>query len=160
MKIGILSDTHGNTARTKRAAETLRDQGVAAVFHCGDIGSQAVLIALAEAFCEAGIPVHAVVGNVDFEDYLPAGINLHGRFAEIELAGKKIAVVHGDDFSRLQQAVRGQKFDYLFTGHTHAREDRRDGRTRIINPGAIQRAARPGFAVLDLASDVLAWSDL
>ena len=130
------------------------------MIHCGDIGSQQVLIALVEIFEPPKIPVHAVLGNVDLDDYIGAGVELCGRFAELEFAGKKIAVVHGDDFSRLQQAVAAQRFDYVFTGHTHAREDRREGRTRIINPGAVHRAARPGVAVLDLATGSLEWLDL
>ena len=70
MRIGLLSDTHGQLARTRRGAQLLRAQGVAHVFHCGDIGSQEVLLALAEVLGPAGIPVTAVSGNMDRYDPL------------------------------------------------------------------------------------------
>jgi uncharacterized protein len=160
MKIGLMSDTHGNVARTTRAAEMLRARRVEAVIHCGDIGSQGVLVALVEILEPPKIAVHAVLGNVDFDDYVGAGVELRGRFADLQLAGRRVAILHGDDFSRLRQAVASQRFDYIFTGHTHSSEDRREGRTRIINPGALHRAARPGVAVLDISDDSLAWIDL
>ena len=46
-------------------------------------------------------------------------------------------------------------YTYLFTGHTHQADDRRQGRTRLINPGAVHRSATPSLAVLDLATDAL-----
>lgn len=160
MKLGILSDTHGQVRRTRAAAEQLKARGVEAVIHCGDIGSQAVLLELVEAFAPPAIPVHAVYGNVDYDDYVGAGIELHGRFADLELGGRRIAIVHGDDGGRLYVACTSGRYDYVFTGHTHAREDRRQGRTRIINPGALQRTPQPGVAVLDLETDALTRIDI
>lgn len=161
MKIGILSDTHGDAARTKRAAQLLRDAGSEVICHCGDIGSQRVLIELAEAFPpESGVPVHAVAGNVDYDDYVPLHLHFHGRFADLSLGGKRIALIHGDDSARLRQTLFSQRYDYIFTGHTHVREDRRDGHTRIINPGAIYRAPVPGCAILDTESGALRYLDL
>lgn len=160
MKIGILSDTHGHTQRTRQAALQLKARGVETVIHCGDIGSQAVLIALIEVFAPPALPVHAVFGNVDHEDYVGGGIELHGRFADLELGGKRFAVVHGDDGGRLLAQLAAQCFDYLLTGHTHSREDRRAGRTRVINPGALQRTLHPGVAVLDTDTDTLEWIDI
>lgn len=161
MKIGILSDTHGNVLRTIRAARLLRDHGIAAVLHCGDIGSQRVLIELAEAFPpESKIPVHAVLGNVDGDDLIGAGVHLHGRLADLELDGKRIVIIHGDDASRLRQTLAAQRHDYIFTGHTHQRADHREGRTRLINPGAVHRAATPGCAVLNTATGSLEYLDL
>ena len=160
MKLGILSDTHGQVRRTRAAAEQLKARSVEAVIHCGDIGAQSVLLELVEVFAPPAIPVHAVYGNVDYDDYVGAGIELHGRFADVELGGRRIAIVHGDDGARLHIASTSGRFDYVFTGHTHAREDRREGRTRIINPGALQRTPRPSAAVLDLDTDTLEWLDI
>jgi predicted phosphodiesterase len=47
--------------------------------------------------------------------------------------------------------------DYLFTGHTHRRCDKRIGPTRVINPGALggtQHETR-SICILDLATDRL-----
>ena len=161
MWIGILSDTHGSVNRTRAAADILNGQGVKAVIHCGDIGSEAVLVELAAAFEPEQVPVYAVLGNVDlYDDALPAfpessGVSVMGRHADLTLAGKRCAVVHGDDFRKLDAVVDSNEFTYVFTGHTHAAEDRRAGSTRIINPGAVYRAAEPSCATLDLATDAL-----
>jgi predicted phosphodiesterase len=45
--------------------------------------------------------------------------------------------------------------DYVFHGHTHVAEERKSGRTRVINPGALHRARPKTFAILDLASGAL-----
>ncbi len=161
MKIGILSDTHGDVKRTETAVEKLLGQGVSVLCHCGDVGSESVLITLATACLPKGIPVHAVLGNVDHwevgvRDFpTGAGVRVHGRRALLELEGRKLIVVHGDDPHLLFEAVRSQLYDYCLTGHTHVAEDFTEGRTRVINPGAVYRAQTPSVAVLDLASDVL-----
>lgn len=160
MKIGLLSDTHGDVARTVRAAGIMKDRGVQAVVHCGDICAQGVVTALAQAFDPPRTPVFAVLGNCDYGEYVGLGVELCDRFADINLDGRRIAVVHGDDAARFHRAIASQCFDFVFTGHTHCREDRHEGRTRIINPGAVHRATTPGFAVLDLAADALEFVDL
>lgn len=160
MKIGILSDTHGNMPRTVRAAELLKIQGVEAVIHCGDICAQGVIDELAAAFDPPRTPVFAVLGNCDYDDLAGSGVELCGRFADIELGSKRIAIIHGDDYPLFSRTVACQEFDYIFTGHTHAREDRMAGRTRIINPGAVHRASEPGVAVLDTKTGALVYLDL
>jgi hypothetical protein len=44
---------------------------------------------------------------------------------------------------------------YVFHGHTHRRNDRRVGPTRVINPGALggMRWQQRSFCILDLATD-------
>ncbi len=160
MKIGLISDTHGDAGRTARAAKLLKSHGVEAVIHCGDIGSQRVLIELVEVFEPPKIPVYAVNGNVDYDDYVGAGVELLGDFGDIKLGGKRIAIAHGHDGARLYQLIASQRYDFVFTGHTHIRDDRREGRTRIINPGAVYRAAIPGVAVIDTETGALMRIDL
>lgn len=161
MKIGLLSDTHGDHVRAGLATRELLKHPIEAVFHCGDIGSERVLAELASACQPRGVPVHAVLGNVDlYEDALEdfpheTGVRVWGRRAVLELAGKQVAVIHGDDIHMLGNAVSGQQYDYIFTGHTHVHADEREGRTRIINPGAIFRGYPPTVAVLDLATGLL-----
>lgn len=158
MKIGMLSDTHGNLAATKKAALALRKAGVDAVFHCGDIGGMDVLSELAAVFEPIGVPVHAVLGNVDVHSsdwkYFPSnvGIHLHGRFADFRLESVRIAVIHGDDHRRYNQTVSCREYDLVLSGHTHAVRDVRAGPTRCINPGSAGRGAPDTCAVLDLKS--------
>lgn len=161
MKIGILSDTHGDVRRTHAGLELLLQHPIEALCHCGDVGSEAVLTALSAACLPRKIPVYAVLGNVDlFEGevtHFPAGLGVRvcGRQAELELGGRTIAIIHGDDPSLLQNALARQRYDYCLTGHTHVADDHREGRTRVINPGALHRARPPSVALLDLATDEL-----
>jgi predicted phosphodiesterase len=48
-----------------------------------------------------------------------------------------------------------QEHDYLLQGHTHVRLDECVGRTRIINPGALHRAAVKTVVTLDTRADRL-----
>jgi putative phosphoesterase len=146
--IGILSDTHGRADAMAAAMRMLRARGVEFFFHCGDIGSEAVLDLL------AGEPALAVWGNTDPVQRLGKyahhiGVNVADSLGEIELARKRFAVTHGDDHRLVQRILADQRHDYLLLGHSHARADRRQGAIRVINPGALYRAAEKTVALLD-----------
>lgn len=161
MKIGILSDTHGNLSVARKASKTLRDAGVGAVFHCGDIGGTDVLEAIVAVFQPIDVPIHVVYGNMDVyrEDwkYLPTkkAVHMHNHFGEIECAGKRIALLHSDDRSRFHHVVASGQYDLVLTGHTHAVHDYYEGRTRCINPGTAGRGSPDTCAVLDLEDGTL-----
>ena len=156
MKIGILSDTHGNLSATRLAARAMSDANVKAVFHCGDIGSMDVLAELAAVFEPGGIDVHAVYGNMDRHaadwKYFPSGIGvtLHGQFGDIDFNGDRIALLHSDDARRYRQIVASQEYAFVFSGHTHEVHDYMDGMTRCINPGTAGTGTTGTCAVLDL----------
>ncbi|MBW7908859.1 MAG: YfcE family phosphodiesterase [Kiritimatiellae bacterium] len=159
MKVGILSDTHGAIGRGLRALELLLQQNVEVVLHCGDIGSSEMLDELA-TLCEAHrVPFHCVLGNVDgpeLRHYRATPMaTTWGEQADFELDGQRICIMHGHDRIGLSHAIAGGQFDYVFTGHTHQAADHREGRTRVINPGAVYRAHPPSVAVLDTATDHL-----
>jgi putative phosphoesterase len=161
MKAGILSDSHGHVARTRAAVQLLLDAGAEQLIHCGDIGGEAVLAEMAGLLQPRHIPAYAVLGNVDWGDignidaFAEMGIRVLGRLGQIQLDGRAAAILHGDNAAALQSALESGAYAYLFTGHTHEREDLRVGNTRLINPGAIYRAAAPSVAVLDVARDDL-----
>jgi predicted phosphodiesterase len=123
--------------------------------HCGDIGGQECIDLL------AGLPSAFVFGNTDFDRAglarYAASIDVpcYGNFADLELDGKKIAVLHGDDYRLKQRLLTAQGHDYLLQGHTHVRADERIGRTRLINPGALHRAAVKTVVTLDTRTDTL-----
>jgi putative phosphoesterase len=158
MKIGILSDTHGNLPATVQAARLLEKAGAAAVFHCGDIGGYDVLSELAAVFQPCEVPVYAVLGNIDIYSsdwkFFPSnvGVQLLGRYGEVEFAGRRIALLHSDDRLRYHQATDGGAFDLVFSGHTHEVHDFMVRQTRCINPGTAGRGAPGTCASLDLES--------
>jgi uncharacterized protein len=154
MRVGILSDTHGRVPAAKAAMKLLVSAGCEMFIHCGDVGSCDILDLL------AGLNSSFVFGNTDYdraamEKYAQAiGVQCLQMGGIILCDGKKLAVTHGDEPDVLQQLLEG-KPDYLFTGHTHIAKDVRHGKTRWINPGALQRAVVKSVAVLDLANDSL-----
>lgn len=160
MKLGILADTHDEFERTQRAIATLRNTGVTAMVHCGDLASPPIIAAL------AGIPSWFVFGNHDSDmtPYLEnaaaeSGVNCLGWGGIVELNGRKIAVAHGHLTTEIRRVLAASP-DYLLTGHTHYPFEKvRDG-VRQINPGALHRADRFTVAVLDLDCGHVSWLEI
>lgn len=155
MLIGILSDTHDQAARTRRAIELLIAAGAEYFIHCGDITEEPILDLL------AGLPAAAVFGNNDMDR--PAltaygqhlGINMLGTIGILDLGGKRFAVTHGDRGGLIRSAMETPGVDYVLLGHTHVIRDERLKSIRMINPGALHRAALKTVATLDTATDHL-----
>ena len=150
MLIGIVSDTHGHVEFTRVAIRMLESCQVEAVIHCGDIGSPEIIPLF------TNWPTHFVFGNVD----LPpapmrraielAGQTCHERFGAVELAVRQIAFLHGDDGQLLRQTVDSGQYDLVCYGHTHVAEQHQQGRTLVVNPGALFRAQPHSIAVARL----------
>ena len=155
MKIGILGDSHNRAEAMAQAVRTLTANGAEYLIHCGDVGDENILDYL------AGTPSAFVWGNNDFdrrglERYAEdLGIKCLGAVGELELGGKHIVVLHGDDERTKQRLLGEQRFDYLLQGHTHIPADVRVGKTRCINPGALHRAREKTVAILDTEKDEL-----
>lgn len=149
--LGIVSDTHGDILNTQKAVRLLESFGVDAVLHCGDIGSTDIP-ALFGAW-----PTHYVLGNVDWQgrDMLvaieEAGGVFHGRFGALAAAGRKIAFLHGDDATRFDAEIASGVWDLICHGHTHRANQYSEGKTLVLNPGALQRAWPPSIAAVQLA---------
>jgi hypothetical protein len=150
MVIGVLSDSHGNGQAVVLALRLFEENRVETILHCGDIDDEATVSLFSD------IPTHFVQGNCDTEPaHLAAvahavGATFHGRFADLEFAGKRIAVAHGDDKGRLAEAVQSGLYDFVFYGHTHVAERHTVGRTTVVNPGALYRARPKTVALMDL----------
>ena len=74
----------------------------------------------------------------------------HGLFADFKLASRRIAITHGHQAARLRTAQTSGDYDLVCYGHTHVAEQHHEGKTLVLNPGAIQRARIPSCAVVDL----------
>lgn len=155
MLVGILSDTHDRADMAAAAVNLLRGRGAEHLIHCGDLCNAAVLDAL------AGGPASFVWGNNDEErgalkehaDWL--GVACLGVAGDLTLGGKRFAVTHGDRDATVRAFLDSQEYDYLLVGHSHMRYDGRDGRTRVVNPGALFRSREKTVALLDAATDAL-----
>jgi putative phosphoesterase len=131
VKLGVVSDTHGHV--DPRLIDAFA--AVDAILHAGDVGSNAVLDALAEI-----APVYAVCGNNDE----PLGCLGLPHTLDITLEGVAVRIVHQLPHAGDLAGVR-----VLVYGHSHRQvNEERDG-VLHLNPGA---AGRTGFHALQTAA--------
>ena len=155
MRLGILSDTHDQIDRTRRAVGLLRDAGADVLIHCGDLASPAVVALL------AGLPAWFVFGNHDADSvpYLrraarEAGVGCLDWGGAVEVAGKRVAVTHGHMSADVRYLLADGP-DYLLSGHTHVAAFTDVGAVRRINPGALHRADEFTVALLEVETGSL-----
>lgn len=151
--LGLLADSHDNVRALKAALTLLRARGVTHLLHAGDLTSAATLNLF------KGWNLEVAYGNNDIDPNLKRsakrmGIALaeswEGSFGQI-----RVAAIHGHNRKHLQSAICSGKFDLIVTGHTHKVRDQRSGRTRVVNPGALYRAATYTCATYDTATGQL-----
>ena len=151
VKIGVISDTHGNQLAAKAAINIFQALEVDRIIHCGDIGSPAVIRQLAP------IPTHYVYGNTDQgsitllqTEILSHGGFFYGDFGDVEWEGCRIAFTHGHKHHKQQKAIYSGDYDLVCLGHSHIAMFTSFGCTRVLNPGAIERTSHPSVAVVEL----------
>ena len=154
MRIAVLSDTHSRYQTVEAALALIEERKVDLILHCGDIDD-------AETVWLFPGNTRFVFGNCDTDRAAlrqaihAIGATLHEPFGSLELPGAKVAFIHGDVNSLFDRLEHAGEYDYLFYGHSHHAEEHRTGKTRVVNPGALQRARVKTFIVLDLESGEL-----
>ena len=152
-KLGLIADTHDNVQALDAALAIFRERGVGCVVHAGDVTTSVTLARL------KGWHAIVALGNNDADEGMvhaarQAGIELMEVW-EGWLSGLRVAVVHGHDHRRLAEAVGSGRFDLVVTGHTHRLRNEVVGHTRVLNPGALHRAARYTCVIYDTAKDAV-----
>ncbi|MFH1064173.1 MAG: metallophosphoesterase [Candidatus Woesearchaeota archaeon] len=148
MKIGLISDTHDNVANIQRAVKKFQEENVDLVIHLGDIVAPATL-----QFFQ-GLKMKVISGNCDGDvDHIRSkcsdfGFEYLGGFAELELEGKRIYLMHQDPSVEAPEKIG--EYDYIFHGHTHVRRDEVADGTHIVNPGAHYYKTEGTIAVVDI----------
>jgi len=144
MKVGIISDTHDNLISLKKAIQIFKEQKIEMLIHCGDWVSPFTLEFFDREMKDLDIPVKSVVGNNpgDLKRTMMSNTKMNNPIEwpktvllNFDLEGKKIVVYHGDDREILKTLIDSQKYDIIFTGHTHAVRNEVIGKTLIVNPG-------------------------
>ncbi len=135
--LGVLSDSHGQCTRVRRAVDLLRERGATVFLHLGDLGD-GVLDEL------AGLNCHLVFGNCDDARSLDGyardiGMHVHHPGGVVEIDGRRIGITHGHLVEELERLFL-QRVEVIFHGHTHERSDAMVDGVRLINPGALHRA--------------------
>ena len=160
MKLCIVSDSHDRADALAQAVGEAKALGAEAVIHCGDlIGAQTVKPALVH-----GLPVHLIHGNnvgdvqaMHFQMAKSGGLlRYHGADARLALGGRRVFVVHYDDYGHAM-ACTGN-WDLVCCGHSHQAEARQvrtvqDTQAWLVNPGTVAGLSAPATWVLaDLAA--------
>ncbi len=130
MLIGVISDTHDRLPAIDRGLEILRDRGVEAVLHPGDV----VAPFAAKRLLAWSGPLHITYGNNDGERHglktvLP---QIQDGPMLLQLGGKAVLLHHFVDWCASSDIA---KADIIVTGHTHEIVNEiRDGKL-FLNPG-------------------------
>ena len=164
-KLGIISDSHGRTARTRQALHLLLARGAERIIHLGDVESEAILDLL------VGHDATVVFGNCDDEHSLSRyaqalGIRVVHPGAIIEIKPSAVDLSARDVSAGLARSIRiGVTHGHLEhevsrLGHTHEIRDEQVGCTRVMNPGALHRAARYTVMLFDPSTGHAEWLDV
>ena len=134
MKLGIISDSHENMPKIRRAVERFNREKVGLVLHAGDIISPIT----ATEFSALEAPFIGVYGNNDGDKlYLTERFKdigrIHPKRYEGETGGKRFLLIHEPDM--LDALAESGHYDFIVYGHTHQIDIGRRGPTLVINPG-------------------------
>jgi len=148
--VAVISDIHDNIWRLADVLDQLQDAD--ALICCGDFCAPFTLKQIAEAF--EG-PVHAIFGNNDGDQFLLSKVAsqfghvmLHGDFAELEVGGRRVAVIHYPQVG-LALAKSGM-YDLVCYGHSHEAAVTQEGASVAVNPGEVMgRFGLSTYAVYD-----------
>ena len=162
-KIAVFSDSHDNIWNLDKALAQVRERGADVLLHCGDLCAPFIVKQLAEGFSG---PIHLVFGNNDGDGRLIqvvgskfAHVAHHGLYAELEIGGRKIAMIHYPE-PALRIAQSGQ-FDLVCYGHDHTRHHEMIGQTHFVNPGEIMgKDHPPTWGLYDAAAHKFEWVTL
>lgn len=142
-KIGILSDTHGSLPAWQAALKLFG--GAEAVLHAGDVLYHGPRNPLPRGYTPADLAaaLRAYEGNLTIaRGNCDADVDqmvLDRRFAPcvtLEWRGKKILMMHGDNFPLFRRLALDYKADLAVSGHTHVASAVRESGTLFLNPGS------------------------
>ena len=148
-----MSDTHDRLDAIEKAINYFNSQNITNVLHAGDLVSPFVV----PLFSKLRGKLNFVWGNNegarDFigTKFAEIGISPLGDFAEIQIAGKKIALIHGTEQRIVDSLITCNSYDLVVRGHNH-KADIITGRTMMVNPGEVcgYLTGRQTIALIDL----------
>lgn len=147
MKIGVISDSHGNKQALEKALNHMGKADV--IFHLGDYVKDSEYI---KEFHSG--PIYCVKGNCDFF------IDVKAPNERLELLkDKKVFAVHGHRYG-VKDGIKdlyskGLKIgaDVILFGHTHCAGIVRVDEMIILNPGSVSRprdAKPPTYGIIEI----------
>lgn len=150
MKILVISDSHGDISKCKKAVNKNRDANM--IIHLGDNYRDALKL-ISEY---PGVWLEYVYGNCDFM--------IEGADDEklLELNGKRVLLTHGHKYSvkrgyeKIFKRADELKADILLFGHTHVPEIIECEGFYAVNPGSLGNPrydSDASYAVIEIERD-------
>lgn len=151
MTVAIIADIHDNLACLDKCLIWCRQNKVSNIICCGDLGNLDTILFLAQNFSGE---IFVVTGNADtFEEKDLAKLkNVHycGEISISEIAGLNIGFCHEPQDVKKIKELAPFDLDFIFCGHTHRPDLKKDGNTIIANPGTLAGIFTPAtFAILN-----------
>lgn len=144
-KIAIFSDSHDNVPHLMAALKQANEAGAEVLLHLGDLCAPFMLDRMGQGFKGA---VHVVFGNNDGDGRLLATVaakhdqvTLYGIYAEIEVAGRRIALIHYPEPAR--RIAESKQLDLVCYGHNHQKHAEQVGACWLVNPGELLGLMHP-----------------
>lgn len=146
MKIGVISDTHGNVQAFRRALEFF--DGADLIVHAGDVLYHAPRLGCSEgydvpAFADElnnlNIPIVIAQGNCDAQVYEELlHMPVQAPYAYTSCNGINIVINHGHTLTRHLMVELGKRYKagYFVSGHTHIPVLERVDDLILMNPGS------------------------
>ncbi|MEA3485330.1 MAG: YfcE family phosphodiesterase [Candidatus Aerophobetes bacterium] len=163
MKIGILSDSHGNLKNLEKAAKYLiESEKVEILVHLGDDYDDAKIL---EKFSVRVIKVPGVFSSYYQDPAVPS------RLVET-FQGEKVLISHTEIFHsndlltdlKPEEVIAKREVDLAFVGHTHIPKIEDRGGVLILNPGHLKKEDKkgylPSFGLVDLDEGIAKIFDL
>lgn len=148
MKVGVLSDTHGNISLVDRTVELMGS--IDYILHAGDFASDAEYIK-SKVKCD----VISVSGNCDYFSLAPSE-------KIIKLKGHTIFITHGHHYSvksgYRNLIIKAKKLcaNIVIFGHTHLPENKIIDNILFFNPGSVflpKKSNKGTYGILYLTKD-------
>jgi putative phosphoesterase len=158
IKIGLVSDSHGNLDNLRRAAEILVNQKVDLIIHLGDDYDDAKILE------SLGIEIIKIPGV--FSDYYKNSKipnRLIKQFGNFRVLLTHTLASHENDLPgdlKPEELIEKKKIEAIFYGHTHIPRIHQEKGILCINPGHLKKEDKKGypasFALLDIGEKIKA----
>jgi len=141
MKNFILSDTHDRMSKINELRQRIFNYNPDILIHLGDFVSPFFIYQIfkdIKTSCNID-KIILIKGNNDGDIQLirstcdKIGACFYNEYFMEKLDGKNIFAIHKPDLA--ENLAKSGDFDYILYGHTHKREYKKIGDTKLINPG-------------------------
>lgn len=162
-RIGVMSDTHGSFPAWRDALALFGTADV--ILHAGDVLYHGPLNPFPEGYTPSDLAdamrsyqgtLLIARGNCDAEvDQMVLDKPL-SPCVSLWWRGKKILMMHGDNFALFRQMALNNGVDLAISGHTHVASVVREGETTFLNPGSttLPKGKDPASAAIISQHDI------